>query len=622
MAKRMWHEKRFWPVATLVVMSCLWWADISSAVAIKGDSLPTPPPNFREMMEDVTVPGSDDLLLEALDLVNAGKYEAAIQKVRAHLQNKPESAPAYELLGAAQVLHGEIDEGLKSLKQAVHIDPRQSTAITKIGDVYLAQGDGKKAKEQFLKAVQIAPANNRAHQRLGILYEQEGNVNLAVEHYEKGIVETPAGYAGIKVNLAGLYNVTGRFEKAVALLEGLITPDSKDATAHFVLGNAYLGLKKTDKAIDEYTVVLKLEPLTERAPLALGIAYREQGNHAASVKEFEKVVKIKPSWPAGYYQMAETFLAMEQYDAALENYKKAQKLSTHPGGIQKRIAAVYLKQGKHQDAVNIYKDLKTKDPSMENYELLASAYQMSDQFDLAETTFKEMVRKFPDNPYPVYRLGVFYGYIKKYDQAIADLNKALAMSPEDPAILKALSIAYNQKGDRGHAIETARRITKLRPKSIPDKFYLAALTQDAHRDKEAIALYREILAEEPNHLLALNNLAVLLGDAGRSKEALQSSQKAMLLAPENGTILDTHGWILFKQNKYQDALAVLNKSLSLSPNNPVTMYHVAAVNNAVHNTQAAKENLEKALAGSSNFKGAEDARKLLKLLNGKDAPTQ
>src|SRR6185295_5698157 len=144
----------------------------------------------------------------------------------------------------------------------------------KIGDVYLAQGESKKAKEEFQKAVQIAPANNRAHQRLGLLDEQEGNVNLAIEHYEKGIVGTPAAYTGIKVNLAGLYNVTGRFEKAVALLEGLITPDSKDASAHFVLGNAYLGLKKIDKAIGEYTIVLKLEPEAERAPLALGIAYR------------------------------------------------------------------------------------------------------------------------------------------------------------------------------------------------------------------------------------------------------------------------------------------------------------------------------------------------------------
>jgi tetratricopeptide (TPR) repeat protein len=259
---------------------------------------------------------------------------------------------------------------------------------------------------------------------------------------------------------------------------------------------------------------------------------------------------------------------------------------------------------------------------MESYELLASAYQMSDQFDLAEPIFKEMVLKFPDKAYPVYRLGVFYGYVKKYDQAISELKKALAMSPEDPAILKALSIAYNQKGERVSAIEIARTITKLRPKSIPDKFYLAALTQDAHRDKEAIVLYREILAQNPNHLGALNNLAVVLSDGGRTEEALQVSQKAMLEGPENGFILDTHGWILFKQNKYQESLAVLNKSLSLSPNNPVTMYHVATVYNALHNTQAAKENLEKALSVSNDFKGAEDARKLLKLLNGKDTPTQ
>src|SRR5207249_2140572 len=150
----MCKKNLFWSVAALVMITSVCLSDSASAVPIKSDSLPSPPPTLQDMVEDILVPPSQSLLLEALDLVNSGKYEAAIQKVQAHLKQNAQSAPAYELLGAAQVLKGEIDEGLKSLQKAVQIDPRQSTAITKIGDVYLAQGESKKAKEEFLKAIQ------------------------------------------------------------------------------------------------------------------------------------------------------------------------------------------------------------------------------------------------------------------------------------------------------------------------------------------------------------------------------------------------------------------------------------------------------------------------------------
>lgn len=135
--------------------------------------------------------------------------------------------PAYELLDAAKVLKGEIDEGLKSLKTAVQIDLGQSSAITKIADVHLAQGESKKAKEEFLKAIEIAPGNNRARQCLGIFYGQEGNVKLAIEHYEKGVIGTPAEYTAVRSIwlVSTTFRVNSR--RRSHLLQGADRPDSK-----------------------------------------------------------------------------------------------------------------------------------------------------------------------------------------------------------------------------------------------------------------------------------------------------------------------------------------------------------------------------------------------------------
>lgn len=130
---------------------------------------------------------------------------------------------------------------------------------------------------------------------------------------------------------------------------------------------------------------------------------------------------------------------------------------------------------------------------------------------------------------------------------------------------------------------------------------------------EAIKSYRAMIAKHPNHVLILNNLAGMLSETGQLDEALTLAEKAVAIAPQNGKILDTYGWILFKQKKNRAALDVLKKSASLLPDRPVVLYHLGAVYQASGNDNLAREHLEKALSISSNFKEADQARKLLNL---------
>ena len=562
---------------------------------------------------DIVVTPRDKILSEAVRLINAEKYDAAIDKVREVLSNDPDSAPAHEILGVALIMKEEIDKGLVALKKAVQLDPNQSSALTKIGYVHMARKQYKKAKQAFIRAIKITPNDCTAHRRLGVIYEGEGKYNQALEHYEKGIMGMPPGYVGVKVNLARLYNRSKRFDKTIDLLGGLITGKSKDTTAHILLGTAYLGLRKIDEAIREFKIARDLEPQTEEAHLSLGIAYRKKGDLRGSLEELEEVVKIRPKWSTGHYQIGETLFAMEEYDRALKRYRKAEKLSPNPAFVRKRIGDVYMAQKRFPQAISVYKDiLESPQADPKIFDLLGTAYERGGQVELAQKTFEEMCQKYPESSFAFYRLGLFYGFVKKnYDEAIHQFKTALSISPENANILRALSIAYNQKGDKTNAIETAREIVKVRPNSTADTFYLATLCQGADRKKEAIKLYRAIISQRPEHVMALNNLAVILSETGDKDEALKLAKKAVSVAPESGTILDTFGWILFKQGKNRKALKVLKKSASLLPNNPTGLYHLGAVYHAMGNRKAAKRYLEGSLELSKEFEGADEAKRLL-----------
>jgi spermidine synthase len=128
-----------------------------------------------------------------------------------------------------------------------------------------------------------------------------------------------------------------------------------------------------------------------------------------------------------------------------------------------------------------------------------------------------------------------------------------------------------------------------------------------------IERYRAMVAQHPRDFLALNGLAYLLSESGQLSEAQRLAEEAVALAPRNGMILDTYGWILFSQKRFEDALDVLRRAASALPEHPVVLYHLGATYSALGNDRLARKHLEKALGVSSDFEGADEARRLLRL---------
>jgi spermidine synthase len=139
--------------------------------------------------------------------------------------------------------------------------------------------------------------------------------------------------------------------------------------------------------------------------------------------------------------------------------------------------------------------------------------------------------------------------------------------------------------------------------------------QETFCSSEEIRGYRAAIARDPNNARAWNNLAALLSENGQLDEALAAAERAVAIAPHSGMILDTYGWILFKQKKYKAAVDALEKSASLLPDHPIVLYHLGAALHATGDDKLARERLEKALSLSGNFKGADQARELLKQVN-------
>jgi tetratricopeptide (TPR) repeat protein len=312
----------------------------------------------------------DPKLAPALQDANAGKLAQALIKVKEVLKQNPKSAPAQELLGAILALQGEAGAGLKALQEAVRLNPQQGTALTKIGDVYLAQGKPGEAKAQFLKAIKANPDYARAYQRLGLLLEKEGNIPGAIESFEKGLVGTPPTYAGVKINLARLYNLTRQFDKTVKLLANQIPPGPQGFLLHIFLSAAYLGQKQSGLAQAEFDRAHTLAQAdSARAYLVLGTACREAGLYEDSRKALQQAIQLQPKQAGGYWQLGETLAALKEPDAALQQFQQAVQLAPENRSFKERLASFFLEQKKFPEAIAAYQELlQARDAGPKDYD--------------------------------------------------------------------------------------------------------------------------------------------------------------------------------------------------------------------------------------------------------------
>jgi len=85
---------------------------------------------------------------------------------------------------------------------------------------------------------------------------------------------------------------------------------------------------------------------------------------------------------------------------------------------------------------------------------------------------------------------------------------------------------------------------------------------------EAEALYRQVLARQPDHADAHQLLGVLANQTGRSDQAVQLLQRAIELNPNVASYHNNLGLTLVSAGRAGDAVAVFNRALQIQPSFP------------------------------------------------------
>ena len=288
-------------------------------------------------------------------------------------------------------------------------------------------------------------------QNLHHYYVQAGRSEELVQEFADRLAKQP-GSVRLHENLAALYTLNNQNDKAIEVYKTLIQRRPHLVQAKQQLARFYSETGNFDKATSIYEQLLKTHPsVYQQISWELRNLYRRSGQGKQILKIEENLAKRMRD-PNQLQQLANRFQQSGELEKAAELYKKAiQVFPGHPGHIwtHRQLADVYLKLGKHEDAVALYKNWLTSSPlhaqsgidGYDGYTLqhLTGVYASTGRLNELKEINQEFLEK--NNPLSNSLTAQIAIFEKRFDDAIEHLTKAINTGQNPNAFNDLLDIA-------------------------------------------------------------------------------------------------------------------------------------------------------------------------------------
>jgi arylsulfatase A-like enzyme/Flp pilus assembly protein TadD len=176
--------------------------------------------------------------------------------------------------------------------------------------------------------------------------------------------------------------------------------------------------------------------------------------------------------------------------------------------------------------------------------LLGKAYFKRGDVDLAEQEFIECLNIRPDHARPLMSLARLKTSEREIDDARTLYRQVVEEHPEHIVAVNEFGMWLLQQGEYGESVEMLTRALRLQPRdqNLPDVLTDAML--GIGRGEEAKALFREMLAEEPDLPMVRNGLARILVAEGNMAEAIAVLREGVELSPDELALRNNLAYLL------------------------------------------------------------------------------
>ncbi|HEU4394891.1 MAG TPA: tetratricopeptide repeat protein, partial [Planctomycetota bacterium] len=183
----------------------------------------------------------------------------------------------------------------------------------------------------------------------------------------------------------------------------------------------------------------------------------------------------------------------------------------------------------------------------------------------------------------------------RYDLAEAELRKALAEEPDDPASHCLLAFSLSRGGKPDEALESAKTAVSLAPDWAHAHFTLGKIHGNRDEYAKADAALRESIRLDPTDVHARWVRGAVLFDWGKRDDAIAEVDAGLRLDPEVSGLHSLRGLILYGLDRVGEAEAAFRTALRIDPRNDVAHAGLGRIEASRGRADAAVERYREAL---------------------------
>ena len=391
------------------------------------------------------------------------EFDIALAMTRQALQQTPWDGAVHYQLGTIYRQMGRKDAAQQEFETSERLKRVDQSSIQKMLDLSEAVHNKDKDRTLALRRELLNQSGNDPEimTGLGVLLGQGGLYADALEPLQKASAAGPCSYETC-YNLGLTLAKLGREPEAeVPLKQALaLRPDSYEV--NLVLAITYVDQGRNRDAIEQLREAHKVQPENLRVLLLLGQQYLEGWYLQEAIGAFREALRLKPDDSTSRYLLIEVYQNDKAYDKALEAAREALKLHPREARAHFEVGHQLANLGHYQEGRPYFEESARLEPSFVpayvwlgdlqlrngEYEAALQSYQKAGTLDLGDLSAARGIGR------SLIRL-------KRFPEALTELQRFIADHPEDAELYLQLSQVYARLGNPPEAERAHARFEKL-----------------------------------------------------------------------------------------------------------------------------------------------------------------
>ncbi len=301
---------------------------------------------------------------------------------------------------------------------------------------------------------------------------------------------------------------------------------------------------------------------------------------------YNKAIALNPGYGLAYYNRGYALFGLKKSKEALEDFYKALRIREETGEEDFDLADTYFYMGtayqnqEQNDSALVYLDLALEQEDYWTYySNKGTALNDLRRYDEALVTLNKAIGLYPDTADLYYTRSNTYLALGDAEKQVADLDKVLILDPGHISALINKAVYWERQNKMTDALRTYYKVIKLAPGRYEPYANIANIYKDEDLKRDSAGYYyRKALELAPERAAIYFNYGNYFKKTGNDNEAIKQYRQSLMLDPSLTKAYNNLATLYFKKKQDSIARQYLEAGLAVSPgdemlNNNMLLYY-------------------------------------------------